>query len=54
MLSCTRGYISWRVCLPREIRVVPPIRVVCITVWGIGWWLVLADDIGMICHHIPD
>ena len=53
LLSCTRGNINFRVWLPREIRVVPPIRVVCITVRGIRWWLVLAHDIGMLCHHIP-
>ena len=35
-LSCTRGDISWRVWLPREIRVLPPIRVVCITYVALG------------------
>ena len=53
MLSCTRGNISWQVWLPREIRMFPPIRVICITVWGIGLWLVLAHGIGMLYHHIP-
>ena len=34
--------------LPREIRVVPPIGIICITIWGIGLWLILAHDIGML------
>ena len=33
---------------------VSPIRVICVDVWGIGWWLVLAHNIGLFSHHIPD
>ena len=38
--------------LPREIVVILPIGIICITIWGIGLWLVLAHDIGMLCHQI--
>ena len=31
---------------------VPPVRV-GVAIWGIGWWLVLTDNIGMLSHHIP-
>ena len=41
----TRRHISRGVWLPREIRVVPPIGIICITIWGIGLWLVLAHSI---------
>ena len=34
--------------LPREIRVVPSIGIICITIWGIRLWLVLAHGIGML------
>ena len=43
-----RRYISRGVRLPREIRVVPPIGITCITIWGIRLWLVLARGIGML------
>ena len=29
------------------------VRVICVVVWGIGWWLVLAHGIGLFSHHIP-
>ena len=32
---------------PGEVRVILAIGIVCITVWGIRLWLVLAYDIGM-------
>ena len=48
----TRGHISRGIRLPREIRVILPIGIICITIWRIGLWLVLADDIGMLCHQI--
>ena len=32
MLSCTRGYICWRVWLPGEVRMVSLVRVICIAV----------------------
>ena len=32
---------------------VPPVRVVGIAIWGIGWWLVLIYNIGMLSHYIP-
>ena len=32
---------------------VPPVRVMGVSIWGIGWWLVLTHNIGMLCHHIP-
>ena len=32
---------------------VPPVRIVCVAVWGSGWWLVLAYSIGLFSHHIP-
>ena len=44
----TRRQISRGVRLPRETRVVPPIGIICITIWGIGLWLVLAHGIGML------
>ena len=31
-----QGHISRGVWLPREIRVVPPIGIICIAIWGIG------------------
>ena len=41
-------HISRGIWFPREIGVILPIRIVCITVWGIRLWLVLAHGIGMI------
>ena len=38
---------------PREVRMVPPTRIICATVLGIDWWLVLAHIIGLFSHHIP-
>ena len=29
---------------------VSPVRVICVAVWGIGWWLVLAHSIGLFNH----
>ena len=29
------------------------VRVICVAVLGIGWWLVLAHNIGMLSHQIP-
>ena len=34
--------------LSREILMISPIGIVCITIRGIGLWLVLAHDIGML------
>ena len=31
---------------------VPLIKIVCIVVWGSGWWLVLSHSIGLFSHHI--
>ena len=33
---------------PGEIGVILPIVIICITVWGIRLWLVLAHGIGML------
>ena len=33
-----------------EIGVILPIGIICITVWGIRLWLILAHDIGMLCE----
>ena len=46
-------HIWWRFWLPGEVRMVPPVRIVCIVVWGSGWWLVLAHSIGLFSHQIP-
>ena len=32
---------------------VPPVRVIGVTIWGSGWWFVLAHNIGLFSHHIP-
>ena len=34
---------------------VPPVKVigVGVVIWGIGWWLVLTQNICMLSHHIP-
>ena len=50
---CTRGYICWRVWLLGKVRMVSLVRVICVAVWGIGWWLVLAHKIGLFSYHIP-
>ena len=52
-MLCTRGYIRGRVWFLGEVRMVSPVRVICVTVLGIGWWLVLAHDVGMLSHQIP-
>ena len=39
--------------LPVEVWVVPPVGVVGITVWGCGWWLILAYNIGLFSHKVP-
>ena len=33
---------------------VPPVRVIGVSIWGIGWWLVLTHNIGMLNLHIPN
>ena len=48
-----RGHIWWRLWLPGEVRMVPPVRVIGVAIWGNGWWLVLTHNIGMFSHHIP-
>ena len=30
---------------------VSSVRVICVVVLGIGWWLVLAHNIGVFSHH---
>ena len=40
MLLCSRGHIWWRLWFPGEVRVVPPIRVICVSIRSSGWWLV--------------
>ena len=47
MLFGTRGHIGRRIRFPGEVRVILPIGIVCVTVWGIRLWLVLAHDINM-------
>ena len=37
----------------REVWVVPLVGVVGIAVWGYGWWLVLAHNIGLFSHKVP-
>ena len=32
---------------------VPFIGIICVVVWDIDWWLVLAHNIGVFSHHIP-
>ena len=32
---------------------VSPVRVICVVVLRIGWFLVLAHNIGMLSHQIP-
>ena len=49
-MLCTRGYICGRVWFPGEVRMVSPVRVICVVVLGIGWWLVLAHNTGMLCN----
>ena len=29
------------------------VRVISVAIWGISWWLVLTQNIGMLSHHIP-
>ena len=53
LLLCTRGYICGRVWFPGEVRMVSPVRVICVIVLAIGWWLVLAHNIGMLSYQIP-
>ena len=47
MLFGTRGHIGRGIRFPGEVRVILPIGIVCVTVWGIRLWLVLAHDISM-------
>ena len=44
----TKMCICRGVRLLREIRVVLPIGIISITIWGIGLWLVLTHNIGML------
>ena len=53
MLLCSRGYISWRLLFPKDVGMVPPIRIVSVVVWGIGCWLVLTHCIGLLSLHVP-
>ena len=46
-------HIWWRLWLPREVMMVPPIRVIVVAICGSGWCLVLTHNIGMLTHHIP-
>ena len=32
---------------------VPSVRVIGVSIWGSGWWVVLTHNIGMLSHHIP-
>ena len=32
---------------------VPPVRVIGVSIWGSGWRLVLTHNISMLNHHIP-
>ena len=48
LLFGTKRHICKRVRLLRKIRVVPLVGVICITILGIGLWLVLAHGIGML------
>ena len=32
---------------------VPPVRVLGVAIWSSGWWLVLAQNIGLFSYHIP-
>ena len=41
----TREHIGRRIGFPGEVRVIPPIGIVGITIWGIGLWLVLTYNI---------
>ena len=47
-----QGHISRGIWLPREIRVVPPIGIICIAIWGIGWRFSLTNKIGLIREHL--
>ena len=37
----TREHIGRRIGFPGEVRVILPIGIIGITIWGIGLWLVL-------------
>ena len=52
LLLCTRAYICWRLWFLGEIMMVPLIGIICVAVWGICWWLVLAHNISLFSHHI--
>ena len=52
MLFSTRGHISRGIRLPRVIRVVPPIGIICIAIWGIGWRFALTNKIGLVKEHL--
>ena len=53
LLLCSKRHIWRRFWLPGEVRMVPPVRVIGVSIWGNGWWLVLTHNIGMLSHHIP-
>ena len=40
-MLCSRGYVWGRLWFPGEVRMVPPIRIICVAIWGIGRWLML-------------
>ena len=48
MLFGTKRHIRRGIRFPGEIGVILPIGIICITVWGIRLWLVLAHGIGML------
>ena len=43
-----KGHISRGIRFPGEVRVILPIGIICVTIWSIGLWLVLAHGIGML------
>ena len=52
MVVAGKRNIWWRLWFPGEVRVVPPVRVICVVVRNSGWWLVWAHIIGLFSHHI--
>ena len=32
-----QGVYILEVLFPREVRMVPPIEIICVAIWGIGW-----------------
>ena len=47
-----QGAYKQGIWLTREIRLVPPIRIMCIVIWDIGWRLALTNKIGLIREHL--